>query len=101
MVVYKKQLETPPMMGLREPETCRVKIKEINTQNKELHPLVTLLQYVQKVHGMNNLKKSVLKFDSITSSCIFTAIVSRTTPDMCQVIVYCGLSDYAYNDLRS
>ena len=29
------------MMGLREPETCRVK-KEINTQDKELHPLVTL-----------------------------------------------------------
>ena len=33
----------------------RVKIKEINTQNKQLHPLVTLLQYVQKMHGMNNL----------------------------------------------
>ena len=33
------------MMGLWEPETCRVKIKEINTQNKQLHPLVTLLQY--------------------------------------------------------
>jgi len=44
------------MMGLREPETCRVK-KEINTQNKVLHPLVTLLQYVQKMHGMNKLKK--------------------------------------------
>jgi len=42
------------MMGLWEPETCRVE-KEINTQNKELHPLVTLLQYVQKMHGMNNL----------------------------------------------
>jgi len=25
MVVYKKQLEIPLMMGLREPETCRVK----------------------------------------------------------------------------
>ena len=44
-------------MGLWEPETCRVKIKEINTQNKELRPLVTLLQYVQKVHGVNNLKE--------------------------------------------
>jgi hypothetical protein len=45
MVVYiKKQLETPLMMGLWEPETCRVK-KKINTQNKDLHPLVTLLQY--------------------------------------------------------
>jgi len=33
------------MMGLWETETCRVKIKEINTQNKQLHPLVTLLQY--------------------------------------------------------
>jgi len=55
MVVHKKQLEIPLMMGLWEPETCRVK-KEINTQNKELHPLVTLLQYVQKMHGMNNLK---------------------------------------------
>jgi len=32
-------------MGLWETETCRVKIKEINTQNKQLHPLVTLLQY--------------------------------------------------------
>jgi len=47
MVVYiKKQLEAPLMMGLWEPETCRVKIKEINTQNKELHPLVTILQYL-------------------------------------------------------
>jgi len=36
------------MMGLWEPETCRVKIKEINTQNEQLHLLVTLLQYVQK-----------------------------------------------------
>jgi len=45
MVAYKKQLEIPLMMGLREPETCRVKIKEINTQNKQLHPLVNLLQY--------------------------------------------------------
>jgi len=44
------------MMSLWEPETCRVKKKEINTQNKELHPLVTLLQYLQKMHGMNNLK---------------------------------------------
>ena len=57
MVVYKKkQLEIPLMMGLWEPETCRVKIKEIKTQNKQLHPLVTLLQYVEKMHGMNNLK---------------------------------------------
>ena len=47
------------MMGLWEPETCRVKIKEINTQNKQLHPLVTLLQYVQKTHGMNNLKFNI------------------------------------------
>ena len=52
----KKQLETPLMMGLWEPETCRVN-KGNNTQNKELHPLVTLLQYVQKMHGINNLKK--------------------------------------------
>ena len=44
MAVHKKQLEIPLMMGLWEPETCRVK-KEINTQNKQLHPLVTLLQY--------------------------------------------------------
>jgi hypothetical protein len=29
---------------------------EISTQNKQLHPLVTLLQHVQKMHGMNNLK---------------------------------------------
>ena len=57
MVVYKKQLEMPLTMGLWEPETCRVKIKEINTQNKQLHPLVTLLQHVQKMLGMNNLKK--------------------------------------------
>ena len=34
MVVYKKQLEIPLMMGLWKSETCRVK-KEINTQNKE------------------------------------------------------------------
>ena len=64
--IYKKQLEIPLMMGLWEPETCRVKKgnkeKEINTQNKQLHPLETLLQYVQKMHGMNNLKK---KFSSI------------------------------------
>jgi len=33
------------MIGLWEPETCRVE-KEINTQNKELHLLVTLLQCV-------------------------------------------------------
>ena len=33
---------------------------EINTENKELHPLVTLLQYVQKMHGMNNLKKNIM-----------------------------------------
>ena len=59
MVVYKKQLEIPLMMGLWEAETCRVKIKEINTQNKQLHPLVTLLQYVQKMHGTNNRKKIV------------------------------------------
>ena len=39
------------MMGLWEPETCRVKIKEINTQNKELHPLVTLLQYARRNVG--------------------------------------------------
>jgi len=57
MVVHKKHLELPLMMGLWEPETCRVK-KEINTQNKEVHPLVTLLQYVQKMRGMNNLKFS-------------------------------------------
>jgi hypothetical protein len=56
MVVYKNQLGIPLMMGLWEPETCRVKIKEINTQNKQLHPLVTLVQYVQKMHGTNNLK---------------------------------------------
>jgi len=37
-------------MSLWQPETCRVKIKEINTQNKELHPLVTLLQYVSWQH---------------------------------------------------
>ena len=54
MIVYKKQLETPLTMGLWEPETCRV--KKGNTQNKQLHLLVTLLQYVQKMHGMNNLK---------------------------------------------
>ena len=46
------------MMGLWEPEICRVKIKEIKTQNKPLHPLVTVLQYVQKMHGVNNLKKN-------------------------------------------
>jgi len=46
MVVYKKQLEITLMMGLWEPETCRVKIKEIIAQNKELHQLVTLLQYI-------------------------------------------------------
>jgi len=57
MVVYKKQLEIPLMMGLWGPETCRVE-KEIDTQNKELHPLVTSLQYVQKMHGMNNLKNN-------------------------------------------
>ena len=34
------------MMGLWEPETSRVKIKEINTQNKQLYPLVILLQYI-------------------------------------------------------
>jgi len=45
MVVHKKQLEIPLMMGLWEPETCGVE-KEINTQYKDLHPLVTLLQYV-------------------------------------------------------
>ena len=61
IVVYKKQLELPLMMGLWEPETCRVE-KEINTQNKQLHPLVTLLQYVQKMHCMNNLKKMELYF---------------------------------------
>jgi len=32
------------------------KKKEINTQNKQLHPLVTSLQYVQKMHSKNNLK---------------------------------------------
>jgi len=34
----------------------------MNTQNKELHPLVTLLQHLQKMHGMNNLKYSTLLF---------------------------------------
>jgi len=42
MVVYKKQLGIPLMMGSWETETCRVK-KEISTQNKELHLLVNLI----------------------------------------------------------
>ena len=42
------------MMGLWEPKTCRV--NKGNKYNKELHPLATLLQYVQKMHGMNNIK---------------------------------------------
>jgi hypothetical protein len=44
------------MMGLREPETCRVKIKEINTQNKELHQLVIILQYLAcRLYGIEIL----------------------------------------------
>jgi len=29
---------------------------------------------------------------AFTPFCIFTAIVSGTTPDRCQIIIYCGLS---------
>jgi len=47
------------MMGLRQTETCRVKIKEINAQNKQLHPLVTLLQYWKE--SWNKTLEFVLK----------------------------------------
>jgi len=46
-----------------------------------LHPLVTLLQYVHKMHGMNNLKFTTIQsYDS--QSCLipkFCCILNQTT----------------------
>ena len=68
MVVYKKTALDTPDDGLMRARNMLGKM-EINTENKELHPLVTLLQYVQKMHGMNNLK--------YTRSCINAIVLLR------------------------